>query len=279
MKVEILSPRIGRRLLKADERNRGRQVADTVREVIEAEIINRAVKRSPGKMRSLLKWIRRLGEGEAMRMFGMAVKITQTARTGIQEDMAVEAFSHADLSSYDNRTVGAIKTNSLVRQAGTIYWQNLSESWVDYKGSTRPQSARKFFVHHGSLQRLLLQHSTAYVRRLGGVKADAAVAREKRGPVQARELKTVLGEITVTIFPNINMSLLPMMSSNRWTSHNEGAFERRFFSGQMREKLIGPEGKHRPLILPITQFWMMFRIPKAVAEAVNRWAKSSSGGG
>ena len=86
---------------------------------------------------------------------------------------------------------------------------------------------------------------------------------------------TLLGKINIRIFPNIATSLLPGLASRRWsdTGSTNGAMERAMLAPSVALKLAGggvggTEVPYRPLILPITQFWMLVRIPNAIARAL-----------
>lgn len=276
MQIEILSKRIGRRLIRGAEIGQRQQLADSIWEIIDREIEDKVVLQSPGTIRNLLIRIRTKADFEASAIFRYAVNIARTSRSG-EGDTLIEAFDHNKLSNFLTKPGDLALANGTFRQSGTVFWESLSDSWQERKQGINPAVARKFFINTGSLTSLLERNAKSYVNRLGGTKASMWLAREKRGTKQRRLTKHVLGDITVTIFPSLSMAMVPMLASGRWTDHNDGEFEKKFFRGDMAEKLAGPDGKHRPLILPLIQFFMAFRIPRAIKEAVEAWQKGNAG--
>jgi hypothetical protein len=152
---------------------------------------------------------------------------------------------------------------------GQVNWMDLSPNWIEYKYGTNPPGNR-FFIHTGRLTNYLSGRG-GDPKEFGGVETD--VTSRATGAAR-RSTKSVLATLRVNIFPGISPNLMPMLSSNRWSDAGDGSFERRFFPDRTAEKLIGPEGFHRPLFVPIVQFWTAFHIPRAVTVAINRWLRS-----
>jgi hypothetical protein len=84
-----------------------------------------------------------------------------------------------------------------------------------------------------------------------------------------------LGGVKIKIFPKIASSLLPMLSSGRWTDGGDGRFEHTYLTKSAANKLVGNQSKKgapfRPLVLPVTQFFMLNRIPGVVMRSAGQY--------
>lgn len=231
---------------------------------------------------AFLKLVMRIqdaAEFEAQRLFSAAADIAERSKAGSfrrEEKWDIMRERHG----FDNSDLGGttqVYNGTGVARSGGINWVDLTPRWVRFKRYSHPQNANKFFKHRGRLVAQLRTPSNqaAWVTRFGGIKvtANQAVGRLKRRRKTEVERKWVIGDLTIKVFPNISASLLPMLASHRWSDHGNGEFENAFFRGVMREKLVGPVLRHRPLLQPITQFWMAFRIPRAIERAINRELK------
>lgn len=282
--VQILSQRRHRGLTAADLENR-EAISQIVRDNILSDLpLDTEVSFSKGRLNKLLKSLRARGLQEANAIFPRAIAIINRARTinlrtlGNYEYLEPrEVFNDRDLASSRRRST----TRSLVpprpglQMSGSVLWKDLSPSWVVHKYGTNPANYNKFFQNTGRLKSQL-GATSALVGKLGGVEAKARVAGDRR--IDKRTLRWVLAELDIVIFPGIKPNLLPMLASQRWTSSSGGALERWLIPGKGGEKLAGPQGFHRPLLTPLIQFWLAFRIPRALELAIDDWLKSPRGG-
>ena len=222
-------------------------------------------------------------ELEARRIFTTAADIVDRSKAGPYR----QSFSHASFIRNDSwdrhRMRHGFDTADLggasrrfdghgLQATGGVNWVDLSPGWVRFKSYNHPQNARKFFKAGGHLVGAFRsgQNQAAWVTRFGGIKIksrhDLNKLKKYRRSTVTRAW--VLGDLEINIFPNIAAALLPMLASHRWSDESQGAFEETFFRGEMQEKLVGPPGRHRPLIQPLVQFWMAFRIPAAINRSI-----------
>lgn len=220
-------------------------------------------------------------EMETARMFPTAVSIIERSQAGMfrmregQEFMnnawdpmrERNAFTDAHLGG-PTRVLG----RTAIAKTGGINWVDLTPRWVRYKRAKGSKGVRKFFWYRGQLKGQLQNgiNVQAWVAKMGGVKVRMTSEANRLRPYRRRmiERRWVVGSIDIEIFPNLTPALLPMLASRRWTDTTDGTFERFMFNGKMRDKLVGPPMKHRPLMQPITQFWLAFRIPTAIRRAI-----------
>lgn len=200
---------------------------------------------------------------------------------------SVEQFSGADIAPSNSRgSLSQGLTGALT--SGGINWEPLAANTVRDKKKHFPRNKDRILVRTGALATYLLQSSKSVVEnRFGGIEVnvdDAARGldrtRQLRFSEGDRNYKTILGTIKLRIFPRIAPSLLPGLASRRWTDLGGtwGAMERATLPPGVSKKLA-PEGSgarlpYRPLILPLTQFWMLVRIPNAVGLALQKFAKT-----
>lgn len=273
MKVTVFSTRRGRQTIDLGTALSTKSFGDSLRDCIQRDLDAVAeVLISPARIRDLLRRLQTRSETEAARIFPTAISIINKAQTGPTRHGVIAAF---DANEIAGRGAGTT-LNAQFRQAGSVYWQNLDPKWVEYKHGLNPAVAKKFFEHRGDLKAYLARYQSGFVGRLGGIKVKSKIAPPARGG--RTQLRRVLAELEVRVFPGVSAGLMPMLSSGRWTSHNNGDFERVFFGGKVAQKLAGPDGRHRALFLPLVQFWAAFRIPRAINEAVASWLVSPRGG-
>jgi len=269
----------------------GANVAGLVEQEIRAGLNDRLMNGTAALTRPALnKLIERtevVAEQEAMKIFGAAADIIDKSKAGPYRMMIKHPGflgnnawdQQRERHGFDQSDLGGptqIFTHHGITPMGGMNWIDLSSRWVRmkmYKDLKRgPQNARKFFADTGNLKGTLRsgQNQASWISRFGGIKIKSHhdVTKLRQYRKTQIEKRWVLGELEIQIFPNISQALLPMLSSHRWTDHNEGAFENMLFSGKTRDKLVGPPGRHRPLLQPITQFWMAFRIPAAIKRSI-----------
>ncbi len=285
MKLTILSA--GRRVLQLGSEDLKNKVRfeDLVKLAIFEPIADRFVKISPGLMRKLVK--RLIDE--------------LTAETALIDDIIFERFREAPLSGRGKGSVIAFTSKDLMKRSKTassgqypsvmdniftgemeasVRWKNLSNRWIRDKERRTSLNAERFFVNTGQLGQQLRKIDIA--QRAGGFSIDSELSKNDRGSV-IRTGVMQLGDLQVTIFPRLNASMLPMLASGRWTDTNNGYFEEQFFPNRMGEKLSGPQGRqgkiYRPLVLPILQFFLAYRIPRAINRAVTSYSRNRTEGG
>jgi hypothetical protein len=184
---------------------------------------------------------------------------------------------------------------------GSVSWAPLTDRYYwaksrKYPGTRKnPGSADKFFELSGELKAYLSTQGSTITNKFGGVTVSVKLKGMRRGRGDSntgyggRELamaraagprpersfeEAFLGRITVKIFPNISPMLLPMLSSRSWSDVTPGgAFEAAYVGDQtMRQRLSGNGiGPQRHLLQPITQFFILNRIPTTVTNTINQY--------
>ena len=256
------------------------QTSDIARELNE-QIANRlgeaVIQYSPGILRDLGTRITIQTRQEAYRIFERAVAVIDQRRVnqkvgrggagpreviGITSDMLFP-----NLSPDPGPLLSGLNDK--------VMWDRLSPKWARYKAKRFPKNFAKFFQASGNLRMQLNRHGRKWVdSRLGGIQLESHLAKAPRGPIQNKRLDLVLGQVHVRIFPKVSSLLLPGLATRRWaTVDKSGQFERAVIGGVTGEKLAGSvPGRQRPLLQPITQFFILYRIPAAVRRAVFSWA-------
>lgn len=176
---------------------------------------------------------------------------------------------------------------------GSIVWAELKRDYHNRKISEGFRGG--FFSRTGALSNALLRYEPQIINgRFGGVTVSvdpaelpylAASGTKVLEPIQkdGRGYKFYLGKIRIKIFPDISRALLPGLASRRWidTGTTKGSMERAMLPPSIAKKLApqgdGSQLAYRPLVLPITQFFMLIRIPNAIAAAATRYAKGIIG--
>lgn len=163
---------------------------------------------------------------------------------------------------------------------GTVTWEPLSLGWMNEKGN------ELYFKDSGELKRQLSGMRASYPVALGGIVVkERSLTKKGRGQLIAqihaagagRSRSVVLGSIDIQIFPNATPNLFPGLLTGRTNTVDITAgLERSSFIPQnIRDKLMGPKRgdfayRFRPMMGPVTQFWMMHRIPAAIALAIEK---------
>jgi hypothetical protein len=265
----------------------GANVAGLVEQEIRAGLNDRLMNGTAALTRpalnALIERTEVVAEQEAMKIFGTAADIIDKSKAGPYRMIIKHPGflgnnawdQQRERHGFDQGDLGGptqIFTHHGISPTGGMNWIDLSSRWVRMKMYRNPQNARRFFKNNSTLVGNFRSrpNQAAWVSRFGGIKIkshhDTSKLRQFRKTTI--EKRWVLGGLEIQIFPNISQALLPMLSSHRWTDHNDGAFENMLFSGKTRDKLVGPPGRHRPLLQPITQFWMAFRIPAAIKRSI-----------
>jgi hypothetical protein len=274
MKVSILSNR-RKAILTISQIGGQAEVAQAIKASVVDEIGERTLREvSEADLKRLAEKIQQYSNTEALKIFAKAITIIRASRTLSMKTLKQyrfgqtrEAFSAATL----NPTTGSAKRfktlpNSAVYYTGSVQWRDLSPNWIRQKQGRSPQGYNRFFIDTGDLIADLQARQSRLLG--GGIRARVLATRSKKAPSTS---KMVLGRISIHMFPTINPALIPMLTSNRWTSSNNGDFERSVLGVASARKLAGPEGYHRALLLPIFQFWLAFRIPRSIEFAVDTW--------
>jgi hypothetical protein len=218
---------------------------------------------TPGMMRQLQAGILAAAEPEAIRMFDAMVRIIDNSHSGSG------GFSAADLN-----TSRALR---LRPASGSVSWKPLTDRWMDRKVAHRDT----FFRNTDRLRSHIERYKGSFVRRMGGVKIVGLQTAARKGSRSlAREAqmtgKMALAHLEIQIFPNISPMLFGMLASRDWTSGANSNFTRTVLGDrQFAQKLDGPPGAHRPLLQPLTQFWILNRMPSVIQRAIFTYAEKN----
>lgn len=236
---------------------------------------------------------------ESGRMFP-AIEALITGRPGAM------GFSGSNLPYV--RTLAYGDLNSVVDRSDSVSWDDLSNSHIHRKAKHHPESVNQMFRYSG---RLAKYFSSANVGRnfvtgkLGGVEVKINRAyfhknnltqvnpllaetftrdRISKSSANKRAGRTIanllLGSVTVEIFPRLATSLLPMLSSNRWSDSGDGDLERALFPGKsssMGAKLVNKSNPYRPLLTPVIQYWIALQMPDTILRRVRARFNRSEG--
>lgn len=166
-------------------------------------------------------------------------------------------------------------------------WQVLSPQTVAEQNAMRgtEKDKGKFFLQTGSLRAEILAMARMYVKNTGVVRVSYIKAlRGEKGrfvsPLHSSATVKV-SDLTLRLMPNINPASLPGLLSGRPQDHNPNIeFEKKLgFSMDALTKLQGAVADqddyainlvHRPLIQPVFTYWTLNRIPKLIANSINR---------
>lgn len=156
---------------------------------------------------------------------------------------------------------------------GSVEWAPLSRRWMHQKHN------ETFFRNTGQLKAQVRALREAYPQALGGVRVrikEYDKGRQKKNRSLLDTPRFALAELDIDIFPNARANLFPGLLTGQWDRiDTRAALENSdLLPGTMREKLSGPRRRgfpyrFRPMFGPVTQFWMMHRIPAAIAVAIN----------
>lgn len=177
---------------------------------------------------------------------------------------------------------------------GSVEWAPLSRRWMHqrrnkayFRKTGQPNNGRwvnqkqneAFFLDTGQLKAQVRALRETYPQTLGGVRVRIKEYDKRRQTKNRLLLDTSrfsLAELDIDIFPNARPNLFPGLLTGQWDRiDTRAALENSdLLPGSMREKLSGPRRRgfpyrFRPMFGPVTQFWMMHRIPVAIAVAIN----------
>lgn len=150
-------------------------------------------------------------------------------------------------------------------------WPNLSNRWMNEKGNDR------FFENTGRLKDFLSKQSA--VKRFGEtritIKRDV-YRNFRRSPqsASARSAKVLLVMFDVKMAPKISPRMLPFLEQGDVSTNNPtSGLEFRMFGPHYGQKLRGPKGapgRHRPLIQPVLNYYLRYKLPHAMARAIEK---------
>lgn len=242
-----------------------RQLSEEILQVM----ANRTFAVSPERLQRLANQLEAAAEAEAYKLFEVIDSIVGRRQL---------VFGSPQISNPLDPEVG-----------GRITWKPLSPDYAQWKGrsvararrggngrfgSVRPNAG--MFVLTGTMKNYFGRSGRTIVKnRFGGVrvKADTSQMSQSADAYFGRANATViLGRIQIQIYPLISPALMPMLASRRWTDVGpHSLFERETMAPMTANKLSGGEhGPYRPLVLPITQFFILHRIPGAISRELKR---------
>ena len=235
--------------------------AQIVKTIVD-QVIENALDLTPRFLRRMEQRLQTVATAEANRIFSTITSIIDRPQRG-----GAGGFSASDMMS--GVEIDPIFKPRALAKGGSVQWQELSYRYALRK-HTGPNRDRFFRKSNAMRNYFARQGSTIVRNRLGGVEVKVqqtnipkpGVGRDVL-PEQVAHL--VFGRINVTMFPRLTPSLAPMLSTRDWTSSNGGQMERVIFSGtRTADKLLNRANKHRPLVTPVVQFFMLVRIPNAI---------------
>lgn len=147
-------------------------------------------------------------------------------------------------------------------------------------------NAPTFFVLRGGLKGYFNRYGHDLLhRRMGGVTVNLDLSGLEQGGDRILKVfetggdngdqKSVIGRLSVNIFPGVSSALLPALTANTWTAGTTAHLEASLFEDRkVLYKLTNPKGTYRPLFLPILQFFILSRIPARVRAVVNEFIQN-----
>lgn len=262
-----------------------RKTANEMGGLVLENIIGETASVSPGMLKKLGARIRLAANAEAALLMDTVFDVLEqnTGNASRPGGMNSKSMMHSN-------PVAGIN----VKTRGSVSWAPLTDRYYWSKARKYPGSQDMFFERSGELKAYLSGQGRTITNKFGGVTVSVKLKGMARGRGDrntgygARALATAradgsvpersfeeafLGRITVKIFPNISPMLLPMLASRSWAAVSPGgAFEAAYVGDQtMRQRLSGSENKQRHLLQPITQFFILNRIPTTVTNTINRY--------
>lgn len=170
---------------------------------------------------------------------------------------------------------------------GEVNWEPLSLGWMNHKRKTGTQN--RYFQHTGDLRRTMRGMRASYPASLGGVEVTArtrgkrAQQNLRRSAQDGQRRRVAFGELEIKIFPRVPANLFPGLLNGHWDTwdHQARLEASSFVPANIREKLAGPRQggyayRFRPMLGPVTQFWILHRIPAAIATAIANGTRTRS---
>lgn len=250
------------------------------------------VRRMPGPLKNLVIQLERETNKEANKMFATIVRIIDMPRSmTLGRDVPGVTLSMMQYGRTPNDRKNGSKAKldfpkGLAPWGGSIKWKTLSVAWRNQKYKKARGTENKFFVGTtGKLKDQLEKNSESYMRQwFGGVTVSSDYAMTA-GPGRRKILKDatvpeILADVQIHIFPKVAPTLFPGLASRRWTDvDTDGKLERRIVSGALMQKKLtnGFIPHKRPLLQPVAQFWLMYRIPAVIRTRLQSWIDVQSG--
>lgn len=171
-----------------------------------------------------------------------------------------------------------------LRGVDKIEWEPLSTKTrlSKMKSGLSRNDALRHYVHTGSLRKELGGLATAITRTTGTVRVGYIRNKAKNFSTYAARQRVVkVGQLQLTFLPNVPLGYLPgLRSGDVTTTDRLNRFERMLpLSKDAKNKLMGwspkedsapPRQVHRPLLQPITTYWLLTKTPNLVQTAISR---------
>ncbi|RWB08785.1 MAG: hypothetical protein EOQ39_18770 [Mesorhizobium sp.] len=280
--------RIGKNSGSKDASGNGAAVAIT--DAVAAETANFATERVRVGLKGLNSRLQRTIETE----YALGIKYAADSLMGqlsnYGSDMSPKVFSFSDAKgSVINTRIGDTKRFKMATQPfsrGQVTWARLTGNTIRRKvaGGLSVDRARRFYRNTGRLRQELLTQARSMVKRTGVVKIT--MNNSGRFVSRARGSTIPVGQLRITLMPNVSRSSLPgLISGNLGDDNPSMSFERSLgMSSDAITKLQGPMAgsynlSHRPLLQPVFTYWSLFRIPNKIASALNDSIVSATQGG
>jgi hypothetical protein len=249
-----------------------------ISELLISSVLEREVSRQPeGDQKVMVTAMKNAGKREAAQL----VTFISRWLLNIQgTDSGIDAFRHTTpgmLPSVDVKGKRVYAKGGGRPVTGVVSWRGLR------RGTLKSKKDKRFFRDEGHLAQAILSMKQSYPDSLGGVQVVGQDLTKNKKAL-AKKLSDVpdrivlLKTIDVKIFPQANRSLFPGLLNGKWDAVDPSARleQSGFFPTEISKKLRGPymaEGgrsvlRFRPMFGPVTQFWMMHRIPMALAKAI-----------
>lgn len=258
----------------------------------------RAVELTKRKVVRLAAALRQAAMTEAYQLLLNAADIL--FQGGDARGQSVRGESMAPKTQYRSLKTGL----SGAATGGVLPWAPLTLKYSMEKFKHFPANINRTLVREGYvMEYLLFAHKSVVETRFGGIEVSIggtpigaetgpqALARSltaigsatgltgRVGDARSENYRQVINKIKIKMFPRIAPALLPGLASRRWTDtgNTYGAMERATLPAGVANKLApagdGAQLPYRPLILPLTQFWMLVRIPNAIGLALRKFTQ------
>lgn len=197
---------------------------------------------------------------------------------------------------YFDNVDDSVSGNQAVPRGGVRYTQRNGKrlkgvekmEWPALRGSTRVKkmkaglsatNARRHFLFTGALRGELGDLAKTITQRTGTVsvayKTNPKATRFTYQRGRGQRAPVTIGQVRLTFLPQVPLGRLPGLVTGRVTDTDPKLrFERNLgLSRESLEKLEGPKygaPTHRPLLQPIITYWMLYRTPILVQDAILR---------
>lgn len=254
-------------------------------------MVAKSINLSRPRIEMLGRKMQAVAEAEAEQLFPVITSIMEKVRGDVLEG---PQLTYQDL--IQGATTGLSYGPPSYVSDAPVEWKPLSIEYYDRKARFY-RNADNMFVYFGDLRRYFSRYGDSIIRnRLGGVKVDVTIPDVSkqmyfdsayRGTHEDSYKNILLGNINVSIFPNLAPSLLSVMSGHSWNDMvgQEGQFEAELFAGTegVIHKLMNAprstsaaSGGYRPLVLPAVQFWIQVRIPNAIFATIKDFTRRAT---